>query len=173
MYRIAFIGPESTAKSSLCSQLALHYKTEWVPEFSREYISKLNRPYTFDDVLHCIKMQLEEEKKVIQRNSKLIFTDNEVINGMVWLLDKYNAYPEWVESTINEAPYDLYLLTYPDIDFIADEVRENETRRMYFYEWYKRELEKRNFNYRIITGSGEERFRNTLKFVEDFLNDVK
>lgn len=173
MYRIAFIGPESTAKSSLCSQLALHYDTEWVPEFSREYISKLNRPYTFDDVLHCIKMQLEEEKKVIQRNSKLIFTDNEVINGMVWLLDKYNVYPEWVETTINEGPYDLYLLTYPDIDFIADEVRENETRRMYFYEWYKRELEKRNFNYRIITGSGEERFRNTLKFVEDFLNDVK
>ena len=113
MYRIAFIGPESTAKSSLSAQLALHFKTKWVPEFSRDYISKLNRPYKMEDVLHCIKMQITEENKIADSAINLYFTDNEIINGKVWLLDKYNEYPDWIDSAITENPYDLYLLTYP------------------------------------------------------------
>ncbi len=169
MYRIAFIGPESTGKSSLSAQLAHHYKTKWVAEFSRDYISKLNRPYHYEDVLHCIKMQIAEEKKIMDSASLLYFTDNEVINGKIWLLDKYNEYPDWIDLEIKENPYDLYLLTYPDIEFIADEVRENENRRMYFYEWYKRELDKYRFNYIIIKGTGAQRFQNVLKAVENFL----
>ena len=173
MYRIAFIGPESTAKSSLSAQLARHYNTKWVPEFSRDYISKLNRPYGIDDVLHCIKMQIAEENKVADSAFKMYFTDNEIINGKVWLLDKYNEYPDWIDSEIEENPYDLYLLTYPDIEFIADDVRENENRRMYFYEWYKRELDKYKFNYEIIKGIGEQRFQNALIAVENFLKTKK
>ena len=173
MIRIAFIGPESTAKSSLCEQLAKHYKTEWVHEFSRDYISKLNRPYNYDDVLHCIEMQIIEERKIASNVSELLFTDNEVINGKVWLLDKYNHYPEWIENEITENHYDLYLLTYPDIDFVSDNVRENENRRMYFYEWYKSELDKYKFNYQIIKGLNEIRFANALSAVESFLKSIE
>lgn len=173
MYRIAFIGPESTAKSALCAQLAEYYNTKWIPEYSRNYISKLNRPYTYDDVLHCIQMQIEEENKLSNSSSELIFSDNEVINGKVWLLDKYNQYPEWIDDEINNNPHDMYLLTYPDIDFFADEVRENESRRMYFYEWYKRELDENKLNYQIITGKGVQRFQNALQAVESFLDSKK
>ena len=35
--KIVVIGPESTGKSTLCEQLAKHYKTLWCPEYAREY----------------------------------------------------------------------------------------------------------------------------------------
>lgn len=169
MKKVAFIGPESTAKSTLCSSLALHYNTVWVPEYAREYISALNRPYEMNDVLHCIRIQIEENKKAELHSVKIFFSDNEAINGMVWLLDKYGSCPEWITDEINNNPFDLYLLTYPDIDFIADKVRENGDRRQFFYEWYKRELDSRRLNYKIIRGKDNVRYVNSLKAVEDFL----
>ena len=36
--RIAIIGPESTGKSTLAQDLASHFNTTWVPEYSRESI---------------------------------------------------------------------------------------------------------------------------------------
>ena len=118
-------------------------------------------------------MQIIEERKIASNVSELLFTDNEVINGKVWLLDKYNHYPEWIENEITENHYDLYLLTYPDIDFVSDNVRENENRRMYFYEWYKSELDKYKFNYQIIKGLNEIRFANALSAVESFLKSIE
>jgi nicotinamide riboside kinase len=169
--KIAFIGPESTAKSSLCEQLALHYNTAWSPEYAREYISDLNRPYEMNDVLHCIRKQIDSNKNAESKSSKLFFADNEAINGMVWLLDKYQSCPKWVMDEIISNPFDLYLLTYPDIDFVSDNVRENGDRRMYFYDWYKKELDLRKLNYAIIRGHGNARYENALKAVENFLSE--
>ena len=35
--RIVLYGPESTGKTTIAKALALHYKTEWIPEFARDY----------------------------------------------------------------------------------------------------------------------------------------
>ena len=43
MKKVALIGPESTGKTTLCKQLAQHFKTEWVPEYASTYIENLNR----------------------------------------------------------------------------------------------------------------------------------
>lgn len=55
------IGPESTGKSTLCSQLAEHYHTIWVPEYAREYLEKNGTNYTYDDLLTIAKGQIELE----------------------------------------------------------------------------------------------------------------
>jgi nicotinamide riboside kinase len=144
-----------------------------VHEFSRDYIGSLNRPYQKEDVLYCIKMQLDEEKKLADKGLKLILTDNEVINGKVWMLDKYGECPQWIENEIKKNPYDLYLLTYPDIDFIEDNVRENKNRRMFFYDWYKKELESHSCNFKIIKGNRGERFKNTLNLTDSFLEKYR
>ena len=53
--RIAITGPESTGKSMLAQQLADHYHTLWVPEFARDYLTSLNRPYEEDDILYIAR----------------------------------------------------------------------------------------------------------------------
>ena len=59
--KIVVIGPESTGKSTLCSQLAAHYQTTWCPEYAREYLLKNGTAYTFDDLLTIAKGQLQLE----------------------------------------------------------------------------------------------------------------
>ena len=51
LIRIAIVGPESTGKSVLSEQLAKHYDTEFVKEVARDFIAKLNRKYTIDDII--------------------------------------------------------------------------------------------------------------------------
>ncbi|MBK7183357.1 MAG: ATP-binding protein [Bacteroidetes bacterium] len=60
LIRVALIGPESTAKSTLSEQLAKHYNTVWVKEYAREYLSEINRKYTLDDIVEIAKQQLQE-----------------------------------------------------------------------------------------------------------------
>lgn len=38
MLKIAILGPESTGKTMLAEQLAAHFHTDFVPEYSREYL---------------------------------------------------------------------------------------------------------------------------------------
>ena len=98
--RIALIGPESTAKSTLSEQLARHYMTHWVKEYSREYLSKISRKYTLDDILLIAQKQLEQENKLLQTANKFIFADTELILSKVWCEDVFNICPDWINENI-------------------------------------------------------------------------
>ncbi len=167
--RIALIGSESTGKTSLCRGLAIHYKTVFVPEYSRTFVEGLNRKYNQEDVLHCIEQQFNLEKTFISSANKLLFSDTESIMGKVWMEDVFKTCPPWVEKLIEDHPYNLYLLTAADIPFENDPVRENPNRRDFFFEWYERELKHRKLNYAIVTGAGSQRLANAIRIIEDFL----
>ena len=62
--KFVVIGPESTGKSTLCSQLAEHYQTTWVPEYAREYLEKNRTGYNYDDLLIIAKGQIELEEGI-------------------------------------------------------------------------------------------------------------
>lgn len=73
--KIAITGPESTGKSLLAEQLARYYNTVYVPEYAREYIDNLNKPYNFDDILKIAKAQLKNEKLLETKANKILFCD--------------------------------------------------------------------------------------------------
>lgn len=51
MKKVVVIGPESTGKSTLSALLAAHFHTVWTPEYAREYLDGLGRPYEQHDLL--------------------------------------------------------------------------------------------------------------------------
>ncbi len=163
--RVALIGPESTGKTTLCQELADHFKTHWVPEYARDYMARLHRDYTLDDIEHCSKKQLEREDELLQEAKQFLFSDTELIIAKVWCEDVFKICPAWMEKKIIEKKYDLYLLASPDLPFVPDSVRENPKRRDYFFSLYKQELEKRKFDFSIIDGKGTTRFKNALKAI--------
>lgn len=167
--RITLIGPESSGKTTLSKQLAAHYKTLWVPEFAREFIEKLNRPYNSEDILFTAKEQLKAEEGLLSQSSKILFIDTDLIIAKIWCEDVFGFCHEWISEKIEEKKYDLYLLTKPDLPWEQDTVRENPNRRDYFFELYVKELQKRKFKYEIVAGSGQDRFRNAVEAVERFL----
>ena len=164
--RIALIGPESTGKTTLCRELAVHFHTHWVPEFARAYIGSIGRTYNLQDIEYCAREQLKAEEKETEHAARLLFCDTELIIARVWCEDVFKKVPAWLEEKILTHRYDLYLLAYPDLPFVEDPVRENPHRRTFFFDWYKRELEERNFLYEVIAGEGKQRFLNALGAIQ-------
>lgn len=168
--RIALIGPESTAKSTLAESLAKHYNTVWIQEYSREYLASIDRKYTLDDIVIIAKEQLKREKEASKIASKFIFVDTELILSKVWCEDVFKTCPDWISENLIPYKYDIYLLTSPDIPWEEDVVRENPHRREFFFDWYERELKLINANYAVITGQGQERLQNCIEAIEKSVN---
>jgi NadR type nicotinamide-nucleotide adenylyltransferase len=171
--RVALIGPESTSKSTLSEELADHFQTVWVPEYARTYLKDLKRKYTLQDILLIAQEQFKQEQELLKTASRFIFADTELIVAKVWCMDVFTTCPDWIAETADNYPYDLYLLTFPDLPWEEDPLRENPHRRMYFYDWYELELKKANASYTIITGVGEPRLKNAISAVEKFYSDYQ
>lgn len=166
MLKIAIIGPESTGKTQLAEKLAAHFCTIWEPELARKYIESLDCEYTFDDVCEIAKLQIIIEKKYELNNSvhKIVFFDTDLIITKVWLEYKYGFCPNFIHQRLSKKFIDFYLLCKPDIAWMPDPVREHGdgNERDFFYNWYKKEIEKLNIPYVEIEGQGDVRMQNAL-----------
>ncbi len=164
--KIAITGPESTGKSRLALELAEHYKTVYVPEFAREYIDHLNRPYTQEDILKIAKGQISEEERWIKRADHMLFCDTELIVTKIWSEVKYGNCDPWILQKIEENKYDLFLLCNIDLPWEADPQREHPHMREKLFTLYHNELTKRGFLFKVVSGSGQERLMNTIGFID-------
>jgi NadR type nicotinamide-nucleotide adenylyltransferase len=167
--RIAVTGPESTGKSMLAQALAKHYHASWIPEYAREYIDRLDRPYDQDDILLIAQGQLEQENRAIALADRIIFADTELIVTKIWSDVKYGHCDPWILENIDSRPYDLYLLCYIDIPWEADPQREHPHMRQYLFDLYFKELTDRGLPFAVIKGLGEARLQNAVKAVDDLL----
>ncbi|GAB1417185.1 hypothetical protein MASR2M117_25910 [Paludibacter sp.] len=166
MYRIAIIGPESTGKSVLAEQLAKHFNSAWVPEYAREYVEQLGRPYNYDDICNIAKKQIEQEINFEESNElPYVFFDTDLIITKVWFEYCYGKVPEFVEERLKTGFFDLYLLCAPDLPWEPDPVREHGHDRDYFFDWYKSEIKKLGKPYFVVDGVGEERLKKAVEAV--------
>lgn len=155
MFKVGIIGPESTGKSSLGQYLAKRYGATYVPEYARDYVASLHRPYTYDDVCHIARKQIEQIKEVGSGKweaSDIIFFDTELIVTRVWFDYVYGTAPDWLLSAMQQYKMDTYLLTYPDIPWIPDPTRENgsDEMRMQLFNRYEQEIQALDVPYYII-----------------------
>ena len=157
IFRIAITGPESTGKSKLSEALAKHFGTLWVPEYSREYLEVLKRPYNYIDILAIARGQYEKEQEMIGKAKRMIFCDTEFIVSRIWCDEKYGKCHPWILEMIEREPYDLYLLCNTDLPWEPDPLRENPDDRDRLLTRYKQELEVRGLSYTLISGKGQAR----------------
>ncbi|MDP4292450.1 MAG: ATP-binding protein [Bacteroidota bacterium] len=167
--RIAIIGPESTGKSTLAQQLADYYNTTWVPEYAREYLAKIDREYDYEDVLKIAQGQLGNENRLALFAENYLFVDTELIINKVWCEFKWHTCHQWILDRLMDHHYDLYLLTYFDLPWQYDPLRENPHIREELFEIYRNQLEIYGANYRIVKGIGEERLLNARSLIESAL----
>ena len=169
--RIAITGPESTGKSLLAKQLAKYYNTVWVPEYAREYINNLNRPYDQDDILKIAKGQIKNEEILSLKANKILICDTELLVTKIWSEHKYKNCHPWILETIKKHTYDLYLLCNIDLQWQPDPQREHPQLRDYFLNLFKNELINRKFNFDIISGQITERLKNAIRIIDKFIKN--
>lgn len=173
MKRIVLTGPECTGKSTLSRQLADHYHTRFIPEYARDYIAGLCRPYTYDDVLHIANTQRDQAHSIDEGQHGIIFLDTYLIITKFWFKVVFGRYPDWIDSELAGNFIDLYLLCDTSIPWTSDEVRENGGEmRVKLYELYKHELDRLGCRYTVITGTGPDRLNMAVQAVDRFLEDI-
>ncbi len=164
--RITITGPESTGKSNLAKSLALQYNTQLVPEFARKYLDLLDRDYNQEDLLSIAKGQFEQEENIAKKADKFLFVDTDFLVMKIWSLHKYGKCDQWILDKFENHQYDLYLLCDIDLPWQPDPQREHPDIRQYLFDWYFKELSKMNMKFEIVTGLGEKRVDNALKFID-------
>ena len=167
--KIVLLGPESTGKSTLCTQLANHYHTQWCPEFARAYLLQYGKEYTYDDLLTIAKGQLHLEDEFLEKakNKQFLFIDTDMYVMKVWCEFVFGKCHQWILDKITERSYDLYLLCKPDLPWVKDELREypDEGRRIKLYHYYKDLLVNQSTPWTEISGGYEERLAVAIKAV--------
>ena len=63
---ITIVGAESSGKTSLARQLSELYECSWVPEYAREYLEGLDRPYVPEDLYSIADIQIERILSVLK-----------------------------------------------------------------------------------------------------------
>ena len=167
MKKIAIVGPESTGKTDLAMALANQYDGVFIPEFSREYLNKIDRPYSQDDLLHIAKGQLNsiEDKE----DDQLLIADTDLHVIKVWSEYKYGNCDPWILDQIVKQTFDLYILTHYDIPYEEDPLRENPEERVYFFEVYLKLLTTSKLPFLIVKGSRAERLKLAMKRIDSLL----
>ena len=171
--KIAVVGPESSGKSTLAQNLAKHYQTQWIPEYSRFYCEELNRDYTLQDELNMFYGQLALEKAVESiATEKLLFCDTTILTVKIWSDELFGETPEMVLNKIKSHPYDFYILLKNDLPWQDDPLRDFKGRGDYFMDVWRKELNALNVCYTEVGGL-DERTANAIKAVDDFLNSME
>jgi len=194
--KFVVIGPESTGKSTLCTQLAEHYHTTWVREYAREYLEKNGMDYTYDNLLTIAKGQIELEEAVSYQlsaishqpsapldrvaqgsqlaahSSQLLFIDTDMYVMKVWCEYVFNKCHSWVLNRIAERKYDGYLLCNTDLPWVSDQLREypDVEIRNRLYHFYKDCIVNQSLPWVNISGSYEERLEKAINFIERQIN---
>jgi len=164
--KIGVVGPESTGKSELCSYLAKTFKTVWVPEYAREYLKNINRPYTLRDIEKINAGQLTSEKKLLQQANRFLFCDTTPLVNKIWAEFKYGVCPKSIEQSFLNTNYHYYLLCNIDLPWQYDPLREHPHKRKELFTIYKKYLLAGNTPFTVISGIGNQRFQSAIETIK-------
>lgn len=171
---MVIIGPESTGKSTLCTQLAAHYDSTWCPEYAREYLLQNGMDYNYEDLLDIAKGQLEledEYSKKMKIPGPPLFIDTDMYVMKVWCEFVFGKCHRFILEQIVQRKYDLYLLCNIDLPWVKDKLREypDLESRQTLYRIYKDILINQQTPWVDISGDYEERLASAIDAVDKIL----
>lgn len=166
---ISITGPESTGKSWLARSLADFYSEPWVPEYAREYLGKLKRPYDFNDILKIAQEQYAAELRLMKNAKDWLFCDTDFLVTHIWSKVKYGKSHLWIEEMLHSHKYHHYLLCNTDLPWEEDPLREHPGYRHELFEMYRFELQRLNLPFTIVSGQGNDRMTSALNVLQNQL----
>ncbi|RTY98899.1 DUF4301 family protein [Flavobacterium sp. RSP49] len=169
--KIALFGPESTGKTTLARQLADYYKTEWVPEFARDYLQEKwdssQQICTVDDMLPIAygQAKLENERTLIA--NKYLFCDTNLMVTKVFSEVYYNYCDPLLHEAARAHEYDLFFLTDIDVPWEKDDLRDKAEGRESVFAVFKQSLIDNNKPFITLSGDQDLRLKKAIASVDD------
>ncbi|QJP33689.1 ATP-binding protein [Nonlabens sp. Ci31] len=168
--KIVLYGPESTGKSTLARQLTEHFETIKVDEFARDYLQEkfdqTGKSCEYEDLVPIAVGQRKAENDALTTANNHLFCDTDALETYVYSLAYFDKAPVELEEAARKSDYDLYLLLDVDIPWVADDLRDRPEDRKQMFERFENGLLDFQKKYSIISGAGEERFKNAITAIK-------
>ncbi|MES2589039.1 MAG: ATP-binding protein [Bacteroidota bacterium] len=162
--KIAFIGPESSGKTTLSKYFSSKYNAPLVEEFSREYLSKIQTNYAYSDLEIIAKTQFEQILNT--SNSQLVFIDTDLVSMKVWSEFKYKKCCAFINENIKNQEIGLYFLCKADFPWEHDSLRENPNDLEELFDLFETILKEYRINYHILEGNLADRIEFCEKYIK-------
>lgn len=172
--KVVLFGPESTGKSTISELLARYYNTVWVPEYAREYLQDKwnNQRKTCEqkDLIPIAIGQMGLENELAKKADKILICDTDLLETKVYSEEYYGGFvdPD-LDRAATESQYDLYLLSYIDTPWEADDLRDRPTQREEMFRAFERALENNQRPYVILKGRVKERMNTAVQAIDKIL----
>ena len=174
LVKIVLFGPESTGKTTLSIQLAKHYNTVWVQEYARPYLQKVwnqeRRTCQQKDILPIAFGQIALENRLAKRADKVLICDTDLLETKVYSSAYYGGFVDPIlEKAATENNYNLYLLTYIDTPWEADDLRDRPEQRLEMFEAFQKALDQHHRPYLLLKGDKESRLKKAVEAIDAIL----
>lgn len=172
--RVCVLGAESTGTTTLAQALAAHYRTAWVPEFGREYSEQKWRSgyvaaWETSEFTAIAREQARREDEAARSANRVLVCDTDVFATTLWHERYIGARSPEVDAMAAGRCADLYLLTGDEIPFVQDGLRDGEHVRHRMHERFVEDLGLTGRNWRLLTGTADERRADAVRHVDALL----
>jgi len=176
LVKVVLFGPESSGKTTLSRQLARHYNTVWAPEFAREYLQKKwnneRKTCEANDLIPIAIGQMKLENKLATKADKILICDTDLLETKVYSEEFYGGFvDEDLDKAANENHYDLYLLTYIDTPWEADDLRDRSEQRLEMFTAFESALKKHKRPYKLLKGDKQTRLQTAVKLIDKIISE--
>ncbi|HEX9152144.1 MAG TPA: DUF4301 family protein [Flavobacterium sp.] len=175
--KIALFGPESTGKTTLAKGLADYYKTEWVPEFARDYLQakwdETQDSCSIDDMLPIAYGQTKLENEHLLLAHKYLFCDTNLMLTKVFSEIYYNYCDPLLEQAALAHEYDLFFLTDVDVPWEKDDLRDRAENRESVFAVFKQSLIDNKKPFITLSGDKNRRLSKAISILEDLIEAKK
>ena len=175
--KIALFGPESTGKTTLAKQLAEYYKTDWVPEFARDYLQKKWDKYQaicdVNDMLPIAYGQTQLENEKMATANQYLFCDTNLMVTKVFSEVYYNYCDPLLDQAAREHEYDLFFLTDIDVPWEKDDLRDKPEGRETVFSVFKKSLIDNNKPFITLSGDASLRLKKAVSIIDNLTEALK
>ena len=194
--KVAILGAESTGKTTLCSDLAAHFASPWVPEYMRTYLQEKwnaeQQTCSWEDLLPIAQGQIALENQLaletiqgpqarlskpttlttqaVDQNieqQRYLFCDTSLFELMIYANWYYGDCPKALSQAALAHHYDLILLTEVDIPWVADDLRDSPYDRQAITTRFENELIYYNKDFRRIGGDRQQRVQQVAQWLKE------
>jgi NadR type nicotinamide-nucleotide adenylyltransferase len=166
MIKVAVTGSESTGKTELAAQLAMHFDAPVSTEFVRAFAKKKAGRLGYADHGPIAHGQIASEDAAIARAADLVVLDTDLVSTVVYCEHYFGHCPSWIAEAARSRAADLYLLLEPDVPWIPDGVRDRGDRREEMHALFGSTLRDLGLRHVEIGGSWDERFERAVAAVD-------
>ena len=107
---------------------------------------------------------------MVSKANKVLICDTDLLETKVYSEAYYiGSCDPILEKFALKNTYDMYFLTYIDVPWEADDLRDKPTERKEMYDFFENTLIKYNRPYTVLKGSPKERLRQATQIIDDLI----